>query len=388
AVPPAQGPRAREQPGRRRAAPRPPFEGARAAAEARERGARAGALSRDRLLAAGDARDAPPAVLRGPLLRGDRRADRAQRDRRAQALLARVGGAPRCARALRPAEAGPFACAGGQPMTDGQGKGAVPEIDVEVERVLASAGRPAARPGFPADRRRRFLAPEPAAAPATVLATDPVRRRSVAFRVVSLLAAAVILAVGYFLLEPSVPRWKVLDLAEGSVVKVDGAAVSTGDRVALARTLQRAREIEIEKGDLIVQIEDIALFDLGAGTRASFVGFDRKTPGAPFELKALSGRLRGRTGPGFQGRKMMVAADLMDVTVTGTAFAVDYEPHGTCICCLHGDVVMVSKAAGPEPHVITPDHMCLIYRDARSPKWGAPPEHHAVPLRALEQRAL
>lgn len=274
-------------------------------------------------------------------------------------------------------------------MTEGQGKGALPEIDVEVEKALASVGRPAARPEFRAELRRSFLAVDPAAtAPQAVLATDPARRRSVALRVVGLLAAAVILAAGYFLLEPSAPRWKVLDLAEGTVVKADGAPVQTGNRVALARTLQRAREIEVEKGDLIVQIEDISLFDLDAGTRASFVGFDRRTPGAPFELKAMSGRLRGRTGPGFQGRKMMVAADLMDVTVTGTAFAVDYEPHGTCICCLHGDVVMVSKATGPEPHVITPDHMCLIYRDSRSPKWGAPPVHHAVPLRALEQRAL
>jgi hypothetical protein len=273
-------------------------------------------------------------------------------------------------------------------MTEGQGKGALPEIDVEVEAALASVARPVARPEFRADLCRRFLAVDPAAsAPQAVLATDPARRPRVVLRVASLLAAAVILAVGYFLLEPSAPRWKVLDLEEGTVVKADGAAVPAEDRVALARTLQRAREIEVEKGDLIVQIDDLSLFDLGAGTRASFAGFDRKTPGAPFELKAMSGRLRGRTGPGFQGRKMMVAADLMDVTVTGTAFAVDYEPHGTCICCLHGDVVMTSKAAGPEPHVITPDHMCLIYRDARSPKWGAPPEHHAVPLRALEQRA-
>jgi ferric-dicitrate binding protein FerR (iron transport regulator) len=85
---------------------------------------------------------------------------------------------------------------------------------------------------------------------------------------------------------------------------------------------------------------------------------------------------------------MMVKADMMDVTVTGTAFAVDYEPHGTCICCLHGDVHMTAKAAGPDPKEITPEHMCLIYRqEVRDPKTGGLPERHAVPLRALEERA-
>jgi hypothetical protein len=276
-------------------------------------------------------------------------------------------------------------------MTDMHGRRDFTGIDAGVEAALSSVAHPPARAEFREALRGRFLtAGEPPVRigpPASV--QDGERRRRMFLRVGGLLAAGFILAIGFILLEPSAPRWKVLELAQGTVVKADGAVVPSDDLTALARALQRAREIEVEKGDLVLQIEDLSLFDLGEGTRAAFVGFDRKAPGTPFEVKAMSGRLRARTGPGFQGRTMKVAADLMDVTVVGTAFAVDYEPHGTCICCLHGDVRMSSKAAGPDPQVITPDHMCLIYRnEVRDPKRGAPPERHAIPLRALEARAL
>ena len=263
-------------------------------------------------------------------------------------------------------------------------------IDAEVEAALSSVAHPTARAEFRDELRHRFLAagePPVRAAP-SVSVQNVDRRRRVVLRVGGLLAAASILAIGFILLESSGPRWKILELAEGSVVKADGTTVPTDDRTALARALQRAREIEVEKGDLVLQIDDLSLFDLAEGTRAAFVGFDRKAPGMPFEVKAMSGRLRARTGPGFQGRTMNVVADLMNVTVTGTAFAVDYEPHGTCICCLHGDVRMTSKETGPDAKVITPEHMCLIYRlEVREPKTGAPPERHAIPLRALEVRA-
>jgi hypothetical protein len=279
-------------------------------------------------------------------------------------------------------------------MTDSQGRSDLPDfevgIDAEVEAALSSVAHPAARAEFRDELRHRFLsAGEPrvhVGPPGSV--QDAERRRRIFLRVGGLLAAGFILAIGFILLEPSAPRWKVLEIAEGSVVKADGAVVPSDDPTALARTLQRAREIEVEKGDLVLQIDDLSLFDLAEGTRAAFVGFDRKASGTPFEVKAMSGRLRARTGPGFQGRTMKIAADLMDVTVVGTAFAVDYEPHGTCICCLHGDVRMSSKTTGPDAKVITPEHMCLIYRnEVRDPKTGAPPERHAIPLRALEVRA-
>ena len=255
--------------------------------------------------------------------------------------------------------------------------------ETEIESALASVARPCARARFKDDLRRRFLVPETAFADPR----DAERRRRTLLRVGGLLAAAVILMIGYVVIEPPAPRWKVVDLGAGAVVKADGEVLENREPDALARRLQRAREIEVQNGDLVVQIDDLALFDLGPGTRATFAGFDRSRAGNPFEVRAAAGRLRGRTGPGFRGHTMLVATDVMDVTVVGTAFAIDYEEQGTCICCLHGEVQVAAKALGAGPMPVPPQRMCLVFRDARGPVWGGSPGKHADPLRALEERA-
>jgi ferric-dicitrate binding protein FerR (iron transport regulator) len=284
-------------------------------------------------------------------------------------------------------------------VDDREGREGLPEFDAEVEAALASVARPSARPEFESELKRRFLSSveptgriEPASSGPRGLSENAfsdaaAARRRVFLRIGGLIAAGLILTIGFVVMQSAAPRWRVLDLEAGTVVKLDGKTVPSDDRIVLARALQRAREIEVEKGDLVLQIDDLSLFDLGPGTRVAFGEFDRHASGASFDVRALAGRLRARTGPGFLGRTMKVTADVMEVTVTGTAFAVDYEPHGTCICCLKGDVHVASKAIGPNVMPIPPERMCLVYRDAREPKWGAPPERHAVPLEALERRA-
>jgi hypothetical protein len=285
-------------------------------------------------------------------------------------------------------------------VDDREGRDRHPEFDVEVESALASVARPSARPAFEAELKRQFLSSveptgriEPASRGPSALSEGAfsdaaAARRRVFLRIGGLIAAGLILTVGFVVMQSPAPRWKVLDLEAGTVVKLDGKTVPSDDRVVLARALQRAREIEVEKGDLVLQVDDLSLFDLGEGTRVAFAEFDRHDSGASFDVQAMAGRLRARTGPGFRGRTMRVSADVMKVTVTGTAFAVDYEPHGTCICCLKGDVHVASNALGPNAMPVPPERMCLVYHDAREPKWGAPPERHAIPLEALERRAL
>ncbi len=268
-----------------------------------------------------------------------------------------------------------------------------PEIDGAVEAALRAVPRPPARAEFREGLRRSFLSPAqatgraaPVARSAAAPPPDASDRRSLFLRLGGFIAAGLILAIGFFVFQPAL-RWKVLDLAAGSVVKADGILVASGDRLALARALERAREIEVERGDLVLQVGDLSLFDLGEGTRVSLAGFDRSAPSAPYEVKVLAGRVRARTGPGFQGRTMHVAADAFDVTVTGTAFAVDYEAAGTCICCLHGEVQVSPKAPGTPTKPVPPECMCFVYRDERAPRWGNPPDKHSIPLKALEARA-
>lgn len=253
------------------------------------------------------------------------------------------------------------------------------ENDAEVEDALRAVGNPACRAEFREELRRRFC-------DCSKLSSPPARRFGVP--ILALLAAAVMLAAGYFLMRPSAPAWRVLHVAPDSVVKADGASLPIEDPAALARGLRNAREILVERGDLVLQVGDLSLFDLGEGTRVAFAGFDDRGPAASYEVRASSGRLRARTGPGFAGRRMRVQADVMAAVVTGTAFAVDYEAEGTCICCLHGIVEIASEATGSGPRTIEPNRMCFVSRADLEALWGDPPTSHAQPLLSLEARAL
>ncbi|MFN0008111.1 MAG: FecR domain-containing protein [Planctomycetota bacterium] len=253
------------------------------------------------------------------------------------------------------------------------------EHDAEVEDALRAVGSPACRAEFREELRRRFCE-------GSQLSSPPARR--FAAPMIALLAAAAVLAAGYFLTRPSAPAWRVLEVAPGSIVKADGAPLPVEDPDALARGLRNAREIVVEKGELVLQVGDLSLFGLSGGTRVAFAGFDDPDSTRSYEVRANAGRLRARTGPGFAGRRMRVQADVMAVLVTGTAFALDYETEGTCVCCLHGTVEMVSEATGPGSRAVEPDRMCLVFRDQREPLWGGSPDSHAEPLVRLEALAL
>jgi len=252
------------------------------------------------------------------------------------------------------------------------------EHDTEVEEALATVPRPAARAEFRRELRRRFL---------DGAGASSARGRSFGKPFIALLAAVAVLAAGYFLMRPSGPSWRVLHVAPDSLVKADGQTLPIEDPAALARDLRNAREILVETGDLVLQVGDLSLFDLGEGTRVAFAGFDDPGTSATYEVRASSGRLRARTGPGFAGRRMRVQADVMAAVITGTAFAVDYEAEGTCICCLHGIVEIASDATGPDPRAIEPRRMCFVSRADHEALWGDPPPSHAQPLQSLEARA-
>jgi hypothetical protein len=263
--------------------------------------------------------------------------------------------------------------------------------DPVMEHALAVVARPLARPAFREDLRRRFCSEVPTAErEATPVPFHDPRdsRRRTFLRYGGLLAAAGILAIGFVVLESPAPRWKVVHVPEGSVVKIDGKAAPVDDTSALARSLSRAKEIEVEHGDLVLQIDDLVLFEADEGTRVAFEGFDRRGSGTEYSVRVPSGRLRAVTGPSFPGHTMKVEADLVDATVTGTAFAVDYEDHGTCVCCLEGEVQVSGPAIGANPMSVPPEHMCLVYRKIEAPpRWASAPFWHADPLRKLEDRA-
>src|SRR6185369_13342982 len=80
-------------------------------------------------------------------------------------------------------------------------------------------------------------------------------------------------------------------------------------------------------------------------------------------MGALAGHVRVTTGPGFAGQQMLVHSDVMDATIVGTAFAVDYEEKGTCVCCMHGEVEVRSTTAEGDWKPVKPGTMCFAFRE-------------------------
>lgn len=267
--------------------------------------------------------------------------------------------------------------------------------DPEMEQALTAVARPRARPEFREELRKRFCSEVPSPERShpevpLVLFPDPLdARRRALLRWGGLLAAAVILAIGFIVLESPAPRWKVVHLADGSVLEIDGKPAPVDDPAALARSLARAKDVRVEQGELLLQIEDLVLFDVAQGTKLTLDGFDRREPGARYSVRVPQGRLRAVTGPAFRGHTMKVETDLLNAVVTGTAFAVDYELHGTCLCCLEGEIQVSGPAIGPAPRTVRPETMCLVYRgiEAPNPKWAPSSDRHTEPLRKLEERA-
>jgi len=263
--------------------------------------------------------------------------------------------------------------------------------DPEIEHALAAVARPIARSAFREELRLRFCseaALHETQAPIVPLPDTRVARRRRILRYGGLLAAAGILAVGFVVLGSPAPPWKVIHLPEGTVVKVDGRPVPVSDRVQLARSLSRAKEIEVEHGGFVLQIGDLALFETDEGTRITLEGFERRGDSVTYGARLRSGRLRGVTGPAFRGHKMSISADLVDATVTGTAFEVEYDGTGDRVCCLDGEVQVSGPAIGPEPNSVSAKRMCTVGREAETPpKWDDAPPAHADPLRKLVERA-
>jgi FecR protein len=247
--------------------------------------------------------------------------------------------------------------------------------DVELERLLARAGRPSASPAFRARVKQQFLAPEPVM----------VRQRTRMFPFVwpFVLAASVAFILHYVLSQDAKVRWHVVGTDGGGEFIVDGRRIHSSEGPRLLDAVQTAHEIETFTAGLRLKLNDDLLLEIAPKTRVSQLSF----PAAHmYSIYTNAGSLRITTGPTFDGQRLRVMTDDMETAVVGTTFAVDVEALGTCLCCIAGTVKcdardgrgMVPTEAG---------HMCYAFHSGKKPEWGMAMQQHAEPLEKLKSFA-
>ena len=64
---------------------------------------------------------------------------------------------------------------------------------------------------------------------------------------------------------------------------------------------------------------------------------------------------------------MRLITSQADMLVTGTAFAVDAESGGTCLCCMHGSVAMKRLGSKESARAVETGKMCFLFAGTEPP---------------------
>lgn len=275
-----------------------------------------------------------------------------------------------------------------------------PKPEPELEALLRRLEPPRAREEFRAQLARRFVAAEalePApSAPRVARLAPPrpgARQRAATWAAAALLAAACVLLV--LRLRPSAGpealgdglAWRVAVL--DGPVEVDGVRFGPEQASELERALAGASRVVPVRAALVLRAGDRLLLEAAAGTQLELAAArprDSKLSSPPgLVLGARAGSLALVTGPAFRDGLCVLTPDL-ELGVVGTAFAVDVEPEGTCVCGAEGEVEVHARAADCS-HPVRSGGMAFESADGRPCAVGPAHEEHLAPLRALVRRA-
>ena len=194
--------------------------------------------------------------------------------------------------------------------------------------------------------------------------------------------------VAILALRPTKTRWEVLEGSTDGLVRIDGASILGNEHEKLAQSLVDARDVVAESGALRLRYADTYLLELAPGTRISFTTLDPQGASDPLGLRVDGGSVRVVTGPGLPASHMRLVTSQADLLVTGTAFAVDAESAGTCLCCMHGSVAMKRLGSKEAPRAVDSGKMGYFFAGTEPAKWGDALAAHLEPVHALDAIAV
>lgn len=270
--------------------------------------------------------------------------------------------------------------------------------DEAVEKALSSIARPVAREGFKQGLRESFLSSSGSVGSGALQAqasreisetgsgTGPASSPSIrpGLKLWFGLAAAALLVALALWFKPHGPRWTVHGQPGAGFVQIDATRVRNAEREHVEDLLSGATDIETEESGLRLQMSDLYLVDIAAHTHVILGPIDRHGRSEPLALQCEKGAIRIFTGPGLHAARMRVVTADLDVGVTGTSFAVDALVSGTCVCCLHGKVVVSCDQWPSRQKDLEEGRMCFVNRDRSPTLLDKFLEDHVAPLRDME----
>jgi len=100
-------------------------------------------------------------------------------------------------------------------------------------------------------------------------------------------------------------------------------------------------------------------------------------------LALREGTARVVTGPEFSGHELWIETQDARIQVTGTQFAVEMRPEGTCVCCREGTVrVHPRQGEGPAVEIVPGSQHLILRADGTIEREQVLPRHRK-PLERL-----
>lgn len=180
------------------------------------------------------------------------------------------------------------------------------------------------------------------------------------------------------------PTWTLREASGSGSIAVGEQAVAAGDEGQLRALIgPGARVAAGPDAELDVICGDIAVLGLAAGAEAVLPS-DPGDPGDPWEVVVITGEVSVLTGPGFEGRRLVLTTDGSRTEIVGTAVAVFACAELTCVCVMEGTAQVGADAAHMDP--IPAGMRKVVFNDDRAPLIVEIEPDHARNLRAFMTR--
>lgn len=183
----------------------------------------------------------------------------------------------------------------------------------------------------------------------------------------ALAAAAAVVVASLMWFMPSGPEVWTVERAEGTgTVQVGNETVSVQDIQALEALLREGGRLALgDSARIDLRLGRALLMGISAG---SVVNVPPAEPQGGHDYRAAveGGELLVKTGPGFPGRRLLIATRDGRTELTGTTIVVNKMPDVTCVCVLEGTVRIGVDETDMED--VTPGKRKLMFLDGSAPE--------------------
>lgn len=240
---------------------------------------------------------------------------------------------------------------------------------------------PAAREDFRRDLRGQFMAG--AATP-----SEPKAGKLFSFSrvAITLAAAAAVVLLYVNFTRPATESWRIVDFVQGASFELDGEVISEGAQAHFNKAYAGGGcFVSLGEEHLaLVHLTEGVMLEFPAETELRLMPIPKGESGL-IEIELLQGGLRVSTTEEFMGR-VLVHTPEATIALTGDSIGVDVVPEGTCLCIVGGSAEM-QRRGGDGADAFHVEGMSTAFMTSEGEIRQAPPGsvHHAEELEAFAE---